>query len=253
MGAPGRSNPVRYCGEGGPLRSSSLATASRRKGESNGQKPVEFSEPPAKCTDWPDSLRTRVERVICAQSFSDRGVVSNDVPGAQRDWADAWRPGHIGSTCSTTAPGGQLGAWGRCGSRSCLGHCWRLCGHPALADAAAWHCVTATGQPGSSIYSPAAVTRLASANCSMTAIGDEYKWCCRPEAVLGVVSIGDCFRLIADIPLYRTDDRCHLYQPLGFPFDRRRLSSVDLHLGLTCHITQSFVFGLCQRFEALGR
>ncbi len=78
------------------------------------------------------------------------------------------------------------------------------------------------------------------------------KWCYRPEAVLGVVSI-DCFRLIADIPLYWTDDRRHLYQSLGFTFERQRLSLVDLHLGLTCHITQSFVFGLCQRFEALGR
>ena len=31
------------------------------------------------------------------------------------------------------------------------------------------------------------------------------------------------------------------------------VSSVDLHLGLACHLAQSFVFGLCQRFEALGR
>lgn len=35
--------------------------------------------------------------------------------------------------------------------------------------------------------------------------------------------------------------------------DRQTLSLVDRHLGLMCHITQSFVFGLCQRCQFLGR
>ncbi len=144
MGAPGRPNPVRYCGEGEPLRSSSLATASRRKRESNGQKPVEFSKPPEKCTKWPDSLRIRVERVIYAQSFfrSRRHLQGCATRPTRLAYAWSW----VYMFCDGSR--GQLGAWGRCGSRSCLGHCWRLCGHPALADAAAWHCVTSTGQPG---------------------------------------------------------------------------------------------------------
>lgn len=63
----------------------------------------------------------------------------------------------------------------------------------------------------------------------------------------GAVAVGAASAIVGAF------ERRHLYQSLGFTFERQRLSLVDLHLGLTCHITQSFVFGLCQRFEALGR